>query len=82
MVTSTVILTPLLLLSFANSALRSCLRTFDLHEFLIYRSTGHRARRRAPCGDSDRDSSLSLDESQLTTDASTDEAQRLYQKAF
>ena len=71
MVTSSVILLPLLLLSFVNSALRCCLSSFDLHEFLIYRSTGHRARRRAPCGDSERLSSSESVESQ--TEGSTDE---------
>lgn len=78
MVTSTLILTPLLLLSFVNSALRSCCRTFDLHEFLIYRSTGHRARRRVPgiCGDTDRESTTTMDESRLSSseDATDEEA--------
>ncbi|CAJ1393426.1 unnamed protein product [Effrenium voratum] len=77
MLTSTVILVPLLLLSFVNSLLRRCCRTFDAHEFLIYRSSGHRARRRSFCGDSDRDSrdsSSSVSESRNTSDtSSTDE---------
>ncbi|CAK9059956.1 unnamed protein product [Durusdinium trenchii] len=74
MLTSSVILSPLLLLSLLNSGFRSCCQTLDLHEFLIYRSTGHRARRRACFGDSDRDTISNTDESQTTsTDASTDE---------
>lgn len=73
MITSTVILVPLLILSYFNSAVRRLCSSFDLHEFLIYRSTGHRARRRSSACGGETDSEPSDEQTSAET-SSSDEA--------
>ncbi|CAE7275989.1 FKS1 [Symbiodinium pilosum] len=75
MITSTVIIVPLLILSYFNSAFRRLCSSFDLHEFLIYRSTGHRARRRSSvCGDSESEISEPTSAETGAETSSSDEA--------
>eukprot|EP00931_Biecheleriopsis_adriatica_P013175 TRINITY_DN11451_c1_g1_i1.p1 TRINITY_DN11451_c1_g1~~TRINITY_DN11451_c1_g1_i1.p1 ORF type:complete len:1910 (-),score=325.40 TRINITY_DN11451_c1_g1_i1:23-5515(-) len=82
MVTSVVIIAPLLLLGLLNSVSRMLCNSFDCHECLIYRSSGHRARRRRADDDTDCDDGfsdgLSIDEVSSGDASSSDEEHPLH----